>query len=197
MKNQLQMFALLLISSIVTNVGIAQSVYSINNNVNNTVKLLGTSTFHDWEMDAKYTNGEAKFEFNSAQGNELIGIKSLWFSLNVKDLKSDNSALNDNAYKALKSDEYKDIRYQLTSSTVTPEVGGKLIKSKGNLTIAGVTKEIKMQVHCIINADGSVTSKGSYQLKMTDFDVEPPIFMWGAMKTGDALTLNFEINYKK
>lgn len=197
MKRQLTVLIMLMLSGILTMNIKAQSVYSIDNTPNSKVKLLGTSTFHDWEMDAKSTKGEAKFEFQPAQSTNLSEIKSLWFSLQVKDLKSDNSALDDNAYEALKSEVYSAIRYQLISSTLSSENGGKLINSKGNLTIAGVTKEIKMEVHCSINADGSVTSKGSYQLNMTDFNVEPPSFMWGAMKTGDALTLNFEVIYKK
>jgi hypothetical protein len=32
---------------------------------------------------------------------------------------------------------------------------------------------------------------------MSDYDVEPPSLMWGAIKTGDAVTLDFEVVYKK
>jgi hypothetical protein len=32
---------------------------------------------------------------------------------------------------------------------------------------------------------------------MTDYSVKPPKFMLGAMKTGDAITLNFTLVYQK
>jgi len=32
---------------------------------------------------------------------------------------------------------------------------------------------------------------------MTDYQVKPPTFMGGAMKTGDALTLDFTMVYNK
>ena len=54
-----------------------------------------------------------------------------------------------------------------------------------------------MDVYCLLNKDGTVTCTGSYTLKMTDYDVKPPTFMLGAMKTGDSITLNFTMVYKK
>jgi polyisoprenoid-binding protein YceI len=80
---------------------------------------------------------------------------------------------------------------------LTRKKEGYLFQSYGKLTIAGVTRDIKMDVHSIINPDGTVTCKGSYKLNMTDYNVEPPSFMFGAMTTGDALTLNFEVIYTK
>lgn len=176
---------------------LAQTTYKVKETKDVDVKLLGTSTLHDWEMNAKSTTGEAQFIFKSGSETDLVAIKSLSFVLLVKDLKSDNEGLNKNAYDALKTKEHKEIRYQLISSTLSIEKEGYLIKSKGNLTIAGVTKEITMNVLCVMNDDGTIASKGLYQLNMTDYLVNPPSFMWGAMKTGNALTLEFNVVYEK
>jgi polyisoprenoid-binding protein YceI len=198
MKKKLRNLALILLCAVViTSIGYSQSTYNVKETKDSDIKLLGTSSLHDWEMDARSSTGEAQFIFNENNKSDLISIKSLSFALKVVDLKSDSKGLDKNAYEALKSDTYKDIRYQLTSSTISPEKGGYLIKSNGNLTIAGVTKEITMDVHGEVNEDGTITSKGSYKLNMTDYNVKPPSFMWGAMKTGDAITLNFKVVYKK
>lgn len=177
--------------------GYSQSTYSINETKDVDMKILGTSTLHDWEMNAQSSSGEAQFVFRSDDENDLVSIKSLSFTLHVEDLKGESNGLNKNAYEALKSGEFKDICYQLTSSTISAEKGGYLIKSNGKLTIAGVTKEITMDVHGVVNDDGSLTSTGSYQLNMTDYNVDPPSFMWGAMKTGNAITMQFMVVYKK
>ncbi len=178
-------------------IGQSQSMYTVKENKNFDVKLFGTSTLHDWEMDAINTNGEANFVFKEGSKSDLVSISSLSFRLQVTDLKSDNNGLNKNAYEALKSNEYKEICYILISSILYDAKEGYLIKSKGNLTIAGVTKEIEMDVHGKVNDDGTIITKGSYKLKMTDYGVEPPSFMWGAMRTGDELTLEFVVVYKK
>ena len=176
----------------------AQSNYKIEETKDVDMKLLGTSTLHKWEMDAKTVEGEAHFFFKPGKEDEIVSLKSLFFALEVKDLKSDSKGLDKNAYKALKSDEYKDIHYILKSATVSSEKDGKyLLKTRGKLTIAGVTKEITMDVYCVVNKDGTITCTGSDKLNMTDYNVKPPSFMLGAMKTGDAITLEFVVVYKK
>ncbi len=181
-----------------SNIGRSQSIYKIEETKDVEMKLLGTSTLHKWEMDARSVVGEAQFIFKSEGESDLASLKSLSFALEVKDLKSDSKGLDKNAYKALKADEYKDIHYKLTAATVSPEKqNGYLLNTSGELTIAGVTKKIVMDVHCVINKDGTITCKGSDTLNMTDYKVKPPSFMLGAMKTGDAITLDFTVVYKK
>lgn len=173
----------------------AQTIYTIEHNQGVAIKLKGTSTMHDWEMEAYNTSGKAQFVFKPGSDKELSELKSLSFKLEVKDLKSDSEGLNDNAYEALNADKYQEISYTLASATVTPDKAGYLLKSKGALTIAGVTKDILMDVFLVVNADHTISCNGSYKLNMTDYKVDPPSFMWGAMKTGDALTLDFNIVY--
>jgi polyisoprenoid-binding protein YceI len=176
----------------------SQSIYKINESKDIDMRLSGTSTLHKWTMDAKTFSGEGQFIFKPGKGNELASITSLNFSLAVRDLKSGESGLDKNAYKALKSDEYQDILYKLISAKV---VSGKenqyILKTQGILTIAGVAKEVTMDVNCTVNTDATLTFKGSYKLEMTDFKVKPPTFMLGAMKTGDAITLDYILVYKK
>jgi len=176
----------------------AQSIYQINDSKDIDMKLSGTSTLHKWSMDAKTFSGNADFGFKSGNATGLSSIKSLTFSLAVADLKSGESGLDKNAYKALNTKEYKDIDYKLLSATITSEGENKfLIKAHGNLTIAGVTKEVVMDVHCVVNKNGNITCTGSKILNMTDYAVKPPKFMLGAMKTGDAITLDFKLVYTK
>jgi polyisoprenoid-binding protein YceI len=176
----------------------AQPVYKMLATKDIDMKLSGTSTLHNWVMNSQIFTGEAQFIFNSESADQLRSIKSLSFNLVVTDLKSGEKGLDKNAYKALKTDQYKDILYKLTSATVMPEKDGKYkIKTEGALTIAGVTKNVSMDVYAVINKDGSITCTGSNQLKMTDYQVKPPKFMLGAMKTGDDITLNYTLVYKK
>jgi polyisoprenoid-binding protein YceI len=175
----------------------AQTNYSTQNAKGDDMKLSGTSTLHKWSMDAHTFTGQAQFYFKPGAAT-LSALKALSFSLAVQNLKSGESGLDKNAYKALKTGTYKNINYNLTSATVSSVAGNKyFVKANGTLTIAGVTKPVAMNVYCTVNADASITCTGSDKLNMTDYQVKPPTFMAGAMKTGDAVDLAFTIVYKK
>ncbi|SRR5579883_1702467 len=161
-----------------------------------TLNLFGTSTLHNWTMTAHQLQGTA--QFNLTDNGELESVSALTFILPVHNLKGEKDGLNDNAYEALKADKYKDIRFVMTNSKITPSGSGKyVIHANGNLTIAGVTRPIAMDVNAQVQSNGTVTCQGSYALKMSDYNVDRPSFMLGAMKTGDALTLTYSLVFVK
>lgn len=174
----------------------AQSIYNVDNSKDNDMKLSGTSTFHNWSMNAQSFSSQGQFVFQP--GNQLVAIKSLAFLLPVANLKSGESGLDNNAYKALNTDKYKNISYTLTSASISSAKGNKYsVKTHGNLTIAGITKPVAMNISCTVNNDATITCTGSYKLNMTDYQVSPPTFMLGMMKTGNSITLDFTSDYKK
>jgi polyisoprenoid-binding protein YceI len=62
---------------------------------------------------------------------------------------------------------------------------------KGKLTISGVSKDVWVSVACKVNPDESIQADGSCKLKMSEYNVSPPTFMFGAMKTGDEVSIKF------
>jgi polyisoprenoid-binding protein YceI len=176
----------------------AQSIYRINDSKDNAIKLSGTSTLRAWTMITQTFSGEAQFGFTSENDHQLISIKSLTFSLEVMSLKSGKNGLDKSAYKALKTGQYKTIIYTLTSAEILSQTENKyMVRTQGNLSIAGVTKEVIMDVYCIVNKDETITYTGFYQLNMTDYQVKPPAFMLGIFKTNNAVTLDFTAVYEK
>jgi polyisoprenoid-binding protein YceI len=149
-------------------------------------------------MEAKNVTCSAKFNFLPGNDNLPKSLTALSLSVPVKNLKSGESSMDSRAYTALKAKTYNDIVFVLTSATIAP--GQKdhfLIKSTGNLSIAGVTNAVAMDVNCQVSADGLITCSGTEKLKMTDYQIKPPSFMLGALKTGNDLTINFTLVVKK
>lgn len=172
-----------------------QSIYKINDSKDNDIKLSGTSTLHDWTMNAQIFTCEAEF---NVKGNNLKAINSLILSVPVENLKSKEKPMDHNAYKALKSDEYKYIVFKLISATIGSKQTNKYpVKAVGNLSLAGVTKEITISIACLINNDQTITCSGSEKIKMTDYQIKPPSFLLGAMETGDEIVLDFNLIFKK
>ena len=156
----------------------------------------GTSTLHDWDMKSSQGTCQAVFLFNNA--GQITGLHSLVFSLPVANLKSGKSGMDNNAYKALKTDAHPSITYTLTSATAMPAEGGAtLLKCIGVLSIAGKVISTDVVATCKVNADRTITVNGTKKLNMVDFNVTPPTFMMGTIKTGPGLTLNFNGLLKK
>ena len=82
-------------------------------------------------MQTKTFTSKANFEMD---GKNIIGLKSLMFAIIVQNLKSDEKGLDKNAYKALKSAEYKTINYKLFNAKVSSiDENNYLIKTTGYL----------------------------------------------------------------
>ena len=106
--------------------------------------------------------------------------------------------MDSRTYKSIKESEFPKISYQLTFATVTMIQANKYaIQTTGTLTIAGKTQSIAMKVMALVNADRSISCHGTEKLMLTDYGIEPPSFMLGAMKVGNDLTIQFNLSYGK
>ena len=160
------------------------------------VAIEGTSTLHDWDMASEKANCDIAFSFD---GVSITGLSSLVFTVDAGSLKSHHSGMDKNAYKALNSDKYPEISFASSYANIRPNgTNSYMISAKGKLIIAGVSKDIWIVGVTTVNpADMSVQTIGSAKIKMSEFNVEPPSFMFGAMKTGDEITVKFNVTLKK
>ena len=174
---------------------VAQSTYKISNTGADLIKLSGTSTLHDWTMSARSVNGQGMFIISN---NIISSITTLDFVLPVENLKSNEKAMDHNAWKSLKYKRFPNIIYKLKKSQIKPSANNQQpILTEGDITIAGVTKEVSIEVMCKVNIDKTIYCKGSKKLNMTDFQVEPPSFLMGAMRTGNEIELQFDLIFKQ
>jgi polyisoprenoid-binding protein YceI len=156
----------------------------------------GTSTMHDWTMKSAKADCTAVFDFDAA--GQIIGINTLNFTTTVKDLKSDHTAMDNNAYKALKTDKAPTITYTLTSVSAASLAGGTAtVTCVGKLTIAGATRDAQVIAVCKFNADHTISVAGTEKISMKDFSINPPTFMLGTIKTGNDITLGFNLTLKR
>lgn len=155
----------------------------------------GTSTLHDWEMKSTKATGTISFDMD---GSQLTGVKSLSITIPSESLKSDKSGMDKNAYKSLKTSEHKNIKFQMSKATKFQKSGNAYqITCDGSLEIAGKAKTTSVTATCSQKSDGTVQCKGEKTFKMSEYDVEPPSFMFGSVKTGDEITILFDVNFNK
>lgn len=155
----------------------------------------GTSTLHDWTMKSAKADCAATFNLNAA--GQVDGIRALSFSTIATSLKSEHTAMDNNAYKALKTDKSPTITYNMTSVTVTSTNAGSTVTCKGKLTIAGATRDEDIVAVCKTNPDGTITVTGTKPISMKQYSIDPPTFAFGTVKTGNDIVLTFHLILKK
>jgi hypothetical protein len=146
--------------------------------------LAGDSTLHKYEMGAKSLSGSAAVGVpaSALKSGDALGkalqkgaVKSMALIVPVTTLKSKESGLDDNAYKALKAKENPEIKFVLKNETLAPggDDGTSLMKADGELTVAGVTVPVTLNAETTV-AGGQIRLKGVQKLKMSDYKVTPP-----------------------
>jgi hypothetical protein len=162
--------------------------------------LEGDSTLHKYQMNARSLLGSAVV--NIPAGGDLLNalkagkVASMVLTVPVKDLKSRESGLDDNAYKALNLKENPEIKFVLKNATLKSgkETGIYTLVVKGNLTIAGVTVPIVLSGDAIIKGN-KIEFKGIKKLKMSDFKITPPSIslLVASINTTDEITIHYDI----
>ena len=169
---------------------IAQVKYSAKDNLK--ILVSGTSTLHDWTMATAKGDCNATFTVNGA--GQLTDLTAMHLSIPVESLKSEKTAMDKNAYKALKASKFSAITYTLSSATVTAD--GK-VKCQGSLAIAGTAVPTELLATAKVNADKSISISGSKKISMKEYKVDPPTFMMGTIKTGNDITVKFDLVLRK
>lgn len=167
----------------------AQAQKSFTVDAKSNFSVFGTSTLHDWEMKSGSGSGTANF---IVADSKLTDINALTVSILTESIKSGKNAMDKIAYETLKSSKNKTLKYVLKSADKVNETTWNLT---GTYTIAGVSKELKTQVKVAI-VNGIVTLQGSNKITFEEFGMKSPTAMFGAIKTGQDLTIKFNINFK-
>lgn len=158
------------------------------------IKVLGTSNIHDWTMTATGIESQGQFKFDAGQ---LEALTSFSLVAEAKSLKSESTSMDGRCYKTIKADQYPRITFKLGSATVTGVQKNKYtIKASGELTISGTSQPAVLTVTAVVNPDNSITCSGAQKIKLTDYKIEPPTFLLGAMKVYNDLTIQYNITYK-
>lgn len=157
------------------------------------VVIKGTSTLHDWHMKGENVKATADIIINS--DNKLKEIRSFNGEVPVETLKSGKFGMDGIAYDALKYEKFPIIKFFLKTIDEIDPVTGK-VTAQFNVTIAGVTKPMTIEGVFTDLKNGQLKIAGEKKMKMSDFKVDAPTAMFGTIKTGDDISLEFNITMK-
>ncbi len=159
------------------------------------VTIHGSSNLHDWDETVGKVTGDGIINWN-ADGS--FDLNSINIKMDVESIKGDmGSVMNNKTHKALKSDTYPQISFILSApvKSVKANATANTLSAKGTLTIAGVTKPVIMQVKLSMQGQNKLAFEGAQTIRMTDYGVDPPTALFGALKTADEITISFKTNF--
>jgi len=148
----------------------------------------GTSTIHDWECTA----GQVSASLDATpSGNGLASIGALTVTTPVSALDCGNGTMSGKARDALGSSP---IRFTLSRAQVgTPNGGRFLVEADGQLSIHGTARAQHIRVQGQSLSNGRFRFTGEIPVDMTQFGVTPPRAMAGTLRTGDRVTVKFDV----
>jgi hypothetical protein len=148
--------------------------------------LEGDSTLHRYKSAARTWQLTAR---PTATG----GLADLEAVVAVRELKSGDAGLDKNLYVAMKADQFPTIRFSAgTGELDVAATGVAEARVAGTLTIAGVKKPVSLSAVGRLSG-GTLRLKGSKALLMSDFGIQPPVLMLGAIKCTDAITVHYDL----
>lgn len=169
---------------------LSNNTFSQEFNLNNQASELivsGTSSLHDWDINAEEQKGQIVLGVT-----DQLNIKKMKVVFIAESLKSGKNSMDKNTYKALDTKEHKTIIFELLDTNDIISLGNEKykVKSVGNLTVAGVTKRITLEFS-LDASPNKINLKGEKKIKMTDFNIDPPKALFGTITTGDEITIKF------
>jgi polyisoprenoid-binding protein YceI len=166
--------------------------------VSATLTVDGTSNLHAYSASTKTVRVTNVQLAGLAPGDVLQqalqpgGLGAFEVAVPVASLHSPKDGIDTNLHKALKAQEHPDITFRLrTLENGTGETPGVLaLRARGTLSIAGVAREITLDVKAV-RGGRSVLLNGGVELLMTDFGVTPPKAMLGMVTTDPRVYVRF------
>jgi polyisoprenoid-binding protein YceI len=154
--------------------------------------VAGDSTLHKWKANAT----ELKIEAELSKPGEVLaaiqaqGLSKLELVAQSAALKSEEGkSMDKNMHKAMNVKEHAEIRFSLTGY----ELKDGVVAAAGQLSIHGQTRDVVLPGSVTAKA-GGVNVKGSYDLKMSDYGIKPPVMMMGTIRVADALTISYDFD---
>lgn len=177
--------------------GMSQSTEYTLDESNSSMLIKGTSSLHDWEATAEQIDLSVSFNPGLLkQENPEVPVTSLSVNVPVNSIESGKGGMNRKIYGALQEKKHPEIMFNLLSAELADSATpGKsfILNLTGNLNIAGTLREVSFPVTGILQDNGEYQFTGSYELNMKDYNVDPPSALFGTIKSGEVVTIEFDM----
>ena len=182
------------------------------------IELNGTTNIGRWACKGSSIDGNLKAVLGWSEINRIIeaivadDVDSLsWtagdfahpalsFTIPVRSLECGNSAMESDLREALRYPKYEQIRFEYTSVSgmrVTSSTPTFELQVEGFLTLGGERRPIVVDTSVTRTGPRTFEAKGRVRLRMTTFEVTPPVALFGLIRADDQLQVNFVLELRE
>ena len=123
------------------------------------------------------------------------GVKTVRVTVPAELLDCGNGTMNEHMRKAIKLSEHKSIEFRLADYEVAKNAESVSGTLNGTLLLGGVTKPITLKAEGEPQG-GMLHVTGTYELDMTEYGLKPPTLMFGRIKVGKTVKVNYDLLLK-
>jgi polyisoprenoid-binding protein YceI len=192
---------LIAIAAMTAALGTAAAAQGVQMTIRPDSKLVldGSSNVHDWAC--KSSDFIATVEVDAAFPTRPLTdvarpISTVQVTIPVKTLKCGHKKMDENMYKALKADEFPDIKYALTTYTIDDSTATEdsfVARTTGQLTVSGQAITVDIPITVKRTATGAARGEGTVSMLMTDFGIKPPVALLGTLRTRNKISISFNV----
>ncbi len=162
--------------------------------------ILGTSNVIDYTCKLHDLSNNANIRISSKVYGHTIKLNNAVVKLKSSGFDCDHKKMTNDFFKAIKGDEFPEVLVEFHQFTLIHDVSISprqyKIPSKISIQLAGVTNYYSPRLSSLSVKENELTFTGSVKLLMTDFEIDPPTALMGAIKTANEIQIKFRITFK-
>ncbi len=163
------------------------------------LSLSGTSNVNKFTCACNQKFSPLTIGASASSNRSQIVFEHTVLKLTTNKLDCGQKIMNKDMYRTLKADEHPYISIELKKAQfpvgVTIDDCSEWVELDAEtvITIAGNARRVPLKVKARNLSAGRFQFRSAQGLKMTDFGIQPPTAMMGAIKVRDSITIQFDL----
>jgi len=183
------------------------------------IRVRGTSTVNRWACVQNTLGGliavdldrqtlldriAGLLEESSESGEGLSNLEGdvdaeIWVQVDAKGLDCNNGRIKKDLLEAIRAKAHPTIDYHFEALVEAPKLGrdehGKYleVKSRGMLSVGGKDRKTEHMTEVRLEGAASIELKGQINLRMSDYDIEPPTAFFGLVRADNSFQVEYHI----
>ncbi|MBV6429283.1 MAG: hypothetical protein KIPDCIKN_03834 [Haliscomenobacter sp.] len=163
------------------------------------LSLSGTSNVNKFTCACNQKFSPLTIGATASSNRSQIAFEHTVLKLTTNKLDCGQKIMNKDMYRTLKADEYPYISIELKKAqfpvgvTIDDCAEWVELDAETVITIAGNARRVPLKVKARNLSAGRFQFRSAQALKMTDFGIQPPTAMMGAIKVRDSITIQFDL----
>ena len=169
--------------------GYTQETYVVDSHE---IVIYGNSNIQSWSAEVEDFSGT--FILHIEEG-KITDIENVDIRMEGESIQgSEGRRMNNKIYETLDTDNHPEISFLLRDVlSLAENPGTAIVSARGVITVAGVSRVVEMNTTGQLLSNGRVVFEGKQDLKMSDFRMDPPRAMFGALRTRDEVEVEYRV----